>query len=401
MKTFISVAEAREIIFAAASRRDTEKLFATDASGMTLSEDVFSATDLPAFTNSAMDGYAVRAADIVVGKPVRVVGEIRAGEESTIDADTGECTRIMTGAPLPEWADSVIPIEWVEAKSPDQQIVPTRLIERGKNVRVAGEDLAEGAVLLGEGELLGVIEQGMLAYGGVSTVSVVKPPTVAVITTGDELIAPGTPLRRGQVYNSNAPTLEAGILDAGGLPLKSLHARDNKEDIAEATNKAAAADIVVFSGGVSVGKYDYVKEVLDDLGFDMMFWKVRQRPGKPLAFGMLDEALVFGLPGNPVSSSVCFDQYVRPAIARMLGRSRPDRKQQNAKLVGSIEKSPELHYFARGKSFTDDDATMSVRILKSQASNIFSSLHEANCLVHLPEGVPRLEDGTIVAIEHL
>ncbi len=401
MKTFLAVDEARAIIVEAVAPQPVERIAFHQALGRTLAEPVRSRDTIPPFDNSAMDGFAVRTADLAV-LPARlsVIEEIPAGAAPARRVEAGTCARIMTGAPVPEGADAVVPVEWTEP-GPDGTVVIRQAPAPGQHVRPAGEDVRVGDEMIAAGTVVTPPAIGMMATLGYAEVAVRVPPRVAVIATGDELVDVGAALGPGQIRDSNAPALAAQVRTAGGDPLPPLRARDDAHHIRSVIEQALAADVLLFSGGVSVGDYDLVKQVLDDLGMELLFWKVRQRPGKPLAFGRLGGKPVFGLPGNPVSSAMCFEQYVRPALATMLGRTEILRPRYPAVLDAPLAKKAGLHHFIRGIAAFGEDGRLHVRDTGPQGSNLYSSVLRANCLIHAPEPWEDPPAGTVVQIEWL
>jgi molybdopterin molybdotransferase len=262
--------------------------------------------------------------------------------------------------------------------------------------------VAAGALVFESGQIATPPVIGMLAALGVAEVAVHRIPNVAVVTTGDEIVAADTVPGPGQIRDANGPALAAQVRDAGGAPLDPLHAADTEADLHRALDSAlAASDVLVLSGGVSMGAHDLVRRVLDARGWQPIFWRVRQRPGKPLAFGVLDGRPVFGLPGNPVSSSVCFEQYVRPLLAAMLGRPVREPVVVPAVLEDSIRKDAGLHHFVRGFARADTGGRLLVRPTGSQGSNLYTSIVRADGLIHLPEALQDPEAGTMVSFEWL
>ncbi|MFT5144160.1 MAG: molybdopterin molybdotransferase [Rhodothermales bacterium] len=398
MKTFIEVAEARDLINRSLPDPINEIVPLGAALGRVLLREVVSKEAVPPFKNSAMDGFAVRSQDLdASGGQLRIIGEVRAGAWPSETVVQGTAVRIMTGAPVPKGADCIVPVEWTGEDGGVVRI--DRGIEAGRNVRAAGQDMKVGQLVLAGGRAIGPGEISALATLGFAQVSVGRRPRCAVIATGDELVDVGENPGPGQIRNSNGPALASRVLLAGGEVSDLLHARDDKADIERIIRVASEADILVFSGGVSMGDYDLVQEVLEDSGFVAEFWKVKQRPGKPLVFGMLFGKPVFGLPGNPVSSGVCFDQYVRPAIQRMQGNMHPERRLLKAVLADSFAKPAGLHVFARGVLESDETGLLRVRKAGAQGSHISMSLVLADCLVHLPAGWDRAEPGSVVDVE--
>lgn len=401
MQTFIPVSAARSLILDAARSMDTEDVLLDDALGRTLAAPIVSRDDIPPFENSAMDGYAVRAEDLQdLPATLRVIEDIPAGRSPERTVEPGTCARIMTGAPMPDGADAVAPVEWTEDVE-DGTVRFDRAPASGKHVRPAAEDVERGEEVVPAGTVVTPPVLGIAATLGYAELPVRVQPRLAVISTGDELVDVSAALGPGQIRDSNGPALVAQAKTAGARVLPPLRARDDADHIRTIIEQALGADVLLFSGGVSVGEYDYVKQVLDDMGMEMLFWKVRQRPGKPLAFGLLQDRLVFGLPGNPVSSAMCFEQYVRPTLATMLGRQVVLRPQVSALLTAPTRKKKGFHYFARGIATYDDAGRLRVRDTGPQGSNLYHSVVRANCIMHLPEELENPGPGTRVQIEWL
>ncbi len=401
MREFISFEAARTLVLETVPRQPAVRLPVSEALGRTLAETIHSRDDIPPFPNSAMDGYAVRVADLRrLPATLRIVEDIPAGTFPQRVVAPGTCARIMTGAPFPEGADAVAPVEWTTTGK-EGTVQFHRAPAPGQHVRPAGQDVRQDEVVFEAGQVVTPPVVGMLATLGFAAVPVRVPPRVAVVATGDELVGAEATPGPGQIRDSNGPALRAQVRTAGGEPMPPLLARDNLASIRAVVARALEADVLVFSGGVSVGQYDFIKKVLDEAGMALLFWKVRQRPGKPLAFGMLQGKPVFGLPGNPVSSAMCFEAYVRPALAQMLGRRTVVRPRHPATLSAPVRKVAGLHYFARGIAAFDDAGRLCVRDTGPQGSNIYSSVVRANCIIHLP---PEMEDppaGTAVTVEWL
>ncbi len=401
MQTFIGTEEARTLILDAVSPMRSEAVNLTDALGRTLAEPLRSRDDIPPFDNSAMDGFAVRVADLKsLPAVLAVIEDIPAGAFPSKAVQPGTCARIMTGAPFPQGADAVVPVEWTEpVDGGDVRFL--RAPSDGQFVRHAGRDVQKGTVVVGAGAVVTPPVVGMAATLGYAAVEVSVRPRVAVVATGDELVPPGADLQPGQIRDSNGPALAAQAHAAGAEVWPTFHAPDDEAVLRATIERALAADVLIFSGGVSVGDYDLVKQVLDDLGMELLFWKVRQRPGKPLAFGLLDGKPIFGLPGNPVSSAMCFEQYVRPALAKMLGRQEVHRPRHPATLAEATAKVPGLHFFTRGFARFNKQGLLEVRDTGPQGSNLYSSVVKANCIIHLPEAWEEAPAGSAVEIEWL
>ena len=400
MKQFIPFLEARQLVLAHMPTQPPESVALSSALGLTLAEAVISRDTIPPFDNSAMDGFAVRVEDFgKVPVSLAVIEDIPAGHFPNETVTPGTCARLMTGAPFPNGADAVVPVEWTEADG--ERIQFNRAPALGQHVRKAGEDVMPGQCLIEAGEVVTPPVVGMLATLGYAEVLLRRPPRVAVLATGDELVDVSELPGPGQIRNSNGPALAAQVQNAGGLSHLLPIARDNRPDIRRRIEAALEADVLVVSGGVSVGDYDLVKQELDAQGLDLLFWKARQRPGKPIAFGLLQGRPVFGLPGNPVSSAMCFEQYVRPALAQMLGRRQIFRPRQPAVLDVPIRKQAGLHHFVRGLVRFDASGQVAVRTTGAQGSHLYSSVVKAECIIHLPEAMEHPPAGTPVEIEWL
>jgi molybdopterin molybdotransferase len=319
----LSVEDALERILRRFGRLEAEIVALGRAHGRVTAEPVRAPMNLPPFTNSSMDGFAVRSADTAgaaADSPVELLvgATIAAGSGSETEVPAGGCARIMTGAPLPPGADAVVPFEDVDEA--DGRIRVSAAVRTGACVRRAGQDTAAEREVLPAGTELNAPQLALLAALGLDRVAVVRRPLIAVLATGNELVAPGTPLRPGEIYNSNAPMLGAAIVEAGGEPSVLPAAGDDPEAIAAALARAGDADLILTSGGASVGDFDHVKDIVGRAG-NLTFWRVRVRPGKPLIFGTVGGAPLIGLPGNPTSAMVTFELFARPAIRTMLGAS--------------------------------------------------------------------------------
>lgn len=393
----LTVEEALERILAGVPSMPSHEIRLLDALGRVLAEDARADRDVPPFTNSAMDGYAVRGAD-VARAPARLtmVGEVAAGSVPSRGIGPGEAMRIMTGAPLPQGADTIVRVE--DTDNGSEIVTITKETATGLSVRQAGEDLRAGDVVLARGALLRPAEIGVLATMGRSRVRVVRAPRVAVLSTGDEVVELEAELRPGQIRDANRYSLSAAIAATGCEPWTLGIVRDTAEALRGALREALAADAIVTSGGVSVGDHDHVKPVVSEMG-TMDFWSIAIRPGRPLAFGELRDGgrrvPIFGLPGNPVSALLTFELFVRPALLRMSGRASVARPRARARLTERIEKPPQLRFFARG---IHDAGAGTVRTTGPQGSGILRSMALANCLIDLPPGAARHEPGETVDV---
>ncbi|SHK87975.1 molybdopterin molybdotransferase MoeA [Rhodothermus profundi] len=401
MREFISVEEARSLILAQVGRLPVERVPLAEALGRWLAEAIVSQDDIPPFPNAAMDGYAVRLADVHAAPvSLRVVAEVGAGQLPPEEIPAGACIRIMTGAPVPNWAEAVVPVEWTEA-SEDGTVRILQAPTAGENIRPAGQDVQAGERFFEVGQRITPPVVAMLATLGVAEVPVFRRPRVAIVATGSELIDPGQSLLPGHIRDSAGPGLAAQAQWVGAEVVVRQRVPDEHSALEQAIEQALEADVLVFSGGVSVGAYDLVRQVLDARGTQWLFWKIRQRPGKPMAFGLLEGKPVFGLPGNPVSSALCFDQYVVPALRRMQGQQEVLRPRFPAILEAPTPKKAGLHFFTRGIVRAGADGRLHVRDTGPQGSNLYHSMVRANCLIHLPEALEEAPAGLEVQIEWL
>jgi molybdopterin molybdotransferase len=409
VQSMISVEEALERILSFFERLAPEEQPLLDALGQVLAEDVASPIDIPPLDNTAMDGYAVRAADTSgasEASPVRlrVIGELAAGYLFDGEVTPGTAVRIMTGAPIPRGADAVVPFEETDetathtfgafAKSSDDVGVLKAALP-GANIRHAGEDVARGAAILGEGAVLGPAQIGVLASLGKATVRVYRRPVVAILSTGDELLELGQPHEPGKIYDSNAYSVSAMVLEAGGVPRRLGIASDTVEALTAKLRAGLDTDMLITSAGVSRGDYDVVKDVLAKEG-QVDFWTVRMRPGKPLAFGAFpsgDRRVPhIGLPGNPVSSMVTFELFGRAAIYRMLGKRNWHRPRVRAIAEERIENPDARRVYARA-ILSQRDGRYYAALTGPQGSGILTSMALANALAICPEDVPSIEPG--------
>ena len=362
-----------------------ERLNILQSLGRVLGEDIIAPRNIPPWHNSAMDGYAVRWQDIQnasskKGVVLTVLADLPAGRIFRGEVNPGEAVRIMTGAPLPQGADTVVQVEDTEKAGDQVKILAAP--EKGKNIRQAGEDVTAGERILEEGNLLRPAHIGLLASMQRSLASVYQAPRVAILSTGDELLEIDEPWEEGKIVNSNSYSLAAQVLECGALPLQLGIARDKPGDLSAKIQQGLTADILVTSGGVSVGDYDLVKGMLQELG-KMNFWKVAMRPGQPLAFGEVFGKPLFGLPGNPVSSMVSFEQFVRPSILKMAGHRNLFRATVKARLGENIEKKAGLIHFIRCR-LVHEGELIYAWTTGEQGSGILSSMVKAQGLIVLP-----------------
>ncbi len=397
----LSVAEAVARILEGIAPLEEETVPLRDALGRVLAEDVRSTITLPHWTNSAMDGYAVRGADVIgatESAPVElpVLETVAAGAFPTLPLGAHEATRIMTGAPLPEGADTVVRVEDTDAGLVRVRILKDR--DAGKNIRLRGEDLHEGTVALPRGIPIGAAQVGILASIGQASARVHRRPRVAILGSGDELVDIDRfdEVRAGRrIVSSNSYTLDALVRTAGGEPLGFGHAADSLEAMRALLEQAVAArpDLIVTSAGVSVGEFDHTRTALEAMGAEMGFWKVRMRPGAPLGFGMIRGIPWIGLPGNPVSAMVTFELFVRPAVRRMLGHVRLHRRPITVTLEEPVGIGARLTHFLRAIVTPRDDGMLTARLTGPQGSGILTSMSLANALIVVPEDRPQVAAG--------
>ena len=362
-----------------------------DAHDRILASDVTAGVTVPPWDNSAMDGYALRSADVrTLPATLRVIESVAAGQFPTRPVAAGEATRIMTGAPTPAGADTVIRVEDTDGGLDRVQIRSARDV--GKNVRPRGEDVVEGSVVLSRGALLGAAQLGVLAAVGCATVSVHRVPRVAILTSGDELVELDRfdEVRAGKkIVSSNSTTLRALVRACGGAPEYLGIAADTRESLRAHLEGARGADLIITSAGVSVGEFDYVRDVLKELGADMKFWRVRMRPGAPLGFGLLGGIPWIGLPGNPVSTMVTFELFARAAIRKLAGHTRLFRRPISVRLEEPVTTTGELTHFLRA-IITHTPTGFTARLTGPQGSGILSSMARANALLIVPSNCQRV-----------
>ena len=327
---------ARKLILNSVSPCGVERVEILESLGRTLAEDIVAPWNLPASDNSAMDGYAVVSVNCLEPVTLEVIGHIQAGGVNNSVVISGCAVKIMTGARIPPGCDAVVPVEETEAK--DNFVHIRGPVSRLQHIRFKGEDVAEGEMVIGKGTVIRPPEISMLASCGKVFVPVFRKPRVAILSTGDELVELGEPALPGRIINSNAFSLAAAVREAGAEPIILGIARDNREDHREKMREGLRADAFITSAGVSAGDHDYVREVLEELGVEQKFWKVAMKPGGPTAFGVKDGKPVFSLPGNPVSTMVTFEIFVRPALLRMMGRQRVIRPTVKVTLAEEVRK---------------------------------------------------------------
>jgi molybdopterin molybdotransferase len=400
----ISVEAALEKVLVRCARLETESVGLLDALGRVIATDALSDVDVSPFDNSAMDGYAVwseETASASEDSPVRlsVVDHIAAGDTPSVAVASGGASRIMTGAPMPDGADAVVMVEhatagphggivgdWVEIRRP---------AVLGENVRQRAEEVRAGDVVVHAGDVVGPAAVGLLAATGNATAEVYRRPRVAVISTGDELVDVGQKPGPGKIRNSNSYSIAAQVIAAGAVPLRFPTVPDDRDATREAFSRAAEeSDFIVASGGVSVGDFDYVRPVLEELG-ELEFCRVAMRPGNPQTLGSINGVPFFGLPGNPTSTLVGFEVFVRPALRYMQGHSSLERPRVDARLTHDVRTKTDRRYYLRARierGARGFDATLS----GSQSSALLTAAHRGNCLLVLPEGRGDFPKGSAV-----
>jgi molybdopterin molybdotransferase len=416
VEKMLSVEEALERVLSLVRPLPLEEVPILDALDRVLGEDIVSDINIPPFQNSAMDGYAVRAADVANASPanpvrLRVIGDLAAGYAPEVEVTPGTAVRIMTGAPIPPGADAVVRFEDTDegqalesnlhAGARRQEVLILRPAAPHDNVRDAGEDIRQGERVLAAGTVLRPQEIGVLASLGRPTVKVHRRPRVAILATGDELVDITQPLAPGKIRNSNEYSNAALVLKYGGIPIRLGIARDN---VADLTAKIRAGldqqvDLFITSAGVSVGDYDVVKDVLNTLG-RINFWQVRMKPGKPLAVGLIDGVPLIGLPGNPVSAMVSFEQFVRPAMRVMQGRRAWRKQRIQVVLDEDIKNTSGRRHFIRAIVTKQGDQYFA-RTTGDQGSGILTSMVKANALLIIPEDQRLARKGELVTAEML
>lgn len=400
----VSVNEALKAILEVTNTLPSEEIRLIDALERVLAEDIYADSDIPQLANSAMDGYAVKSSDIFGAskdkpKTLKVISDLKAGSVSSELVKDNQAIRIMTGAVMPGGADSVIMVEYTEKEGMDRVKI-FQGTKPGENIRGAGEDIKKGEKVLQKGMLLNSAHIGILASLGKSKIRVTRKPKVAVLATGDEVIDVDEELTPGKLRSSNTYTLYSQILKCGGIPKNLGIAKDRPQELEKKIKEGFDCDLILTSGGVSVGDYDLVKFILAKIGTDIKFWKVAMRPGKPLVFGRLGEKFIFGLPGNPVSSMISFEVFVRPTILKMLGQSHDTRKEVDAVLEEDIQKKKGLMYFVRAMTRWDDGVYIT-RTTGPQGSGILKSMAMANSLIILPEDEEEIAKGVRVTVRFL
>jgi molybdopterin molybdotransferase len=404
----LSAHQALESILSSVSVGEAEVVHLPHAHERVLAEEIIAGEDIPPFDNSGMDGFALRAEDVAQAPTLlRLVGEVSAGNVLSSRIGQGEAIRITTGGQIPPGVDAVVQVEWTESVD-GTSVRVMKSIPPGHNMRRAGADIRRGEKIFEKGRRLRASDLGVLASLGRARVLVYRAPRVAVLATGNELVEIDQAPPQGKIRNSNSFALLALLQETNSLPVDLGIARDDRTKLQEKIIKGLESDALITAGGVSVGSYDFVQEVMKDVGVEMKFWKVNIKPGMPLLFGVYKGKLgegpckpVFGLPGNPVSAFVTFTKFVRPALRKMMGESFPEKELSfEARLEHEIKTSDGKRHFMRG-ILENRDGVLTVRTTGSQASNLLTSLAKANCLIIVPETVSLLKKDDLVKVELL
>jgi molybdopterin molybdotransferase len=391
MPPLLSIDEALARVLARAHPLEPERVPLAGAAGRVLAEDVVSRVDLPPFPSSAMDGFAVRAADTPGRLPV--VFRIAAGAPAERPLTPGEAMEISTGGAVPDGADAVVPIESVVTEGDNVEI--PEVVPAGAHVRPVGGDVRSGAPLLPAGTTLGAAQVGALAAAGVAEVACFRRPRVAVLSTGTELRPPGEELGPGEIYESNGPMLAAALAAAGALVERIGPVADDEGEHRRALERGLEADVLVSSGGVSVGPHDLVRRILSELGVEEDFWGVAVKPGKPVAFGARGATLVFGLPGNPVSALVAVELFVRPALLALQGAARPGPSYELARLSTPVRRNSTRDELVRART-TRSGSDTEVEPVSGQESHMIARAAAADALVLVPQGDGEIAAGEVV-----
>jgi molybdopterin molybdotransferase len=392
----LSVEEAQARALQVVRRVGAERIAVRQALGRVVAEDVAAPGDVPPHDDSAMDGFAVRAADGLAER--RIVGEAAAGHPAGRAVGDGEAIRIMTGAPVPDGADAVVMVE--HTHSSGDRVTPTRAVKPGDHVRRRGEDVRAGQCVLRSGETVGAAELGVLASLRRAAVLVARRPVVAVLSTGDELRDVDQPLVPGAIADTNSYALQALVEEAGAVARVSPIVPDDPEVLRAALEEARSADLIVTSGGVSVGEHDHVKRVLGELGAELSFWRVDMKPGKPVAVARLGETPFYGLPGNPVSTMVSFLLFVRPAIRTAMGSTRPfDLPRATAQLSRPLKVKGERRHYLRAACAFDGEGRLRATVMPQQGSHQLTSMLGANGFVVVEPGAHDWPENASVTVQ--
>jgi molybdopterin molybdotransferase len=390
----LSFYDARQQVIDAVSAIDVEQIPLLDSVGRAIMTNVVADQPLPSFDNSAMDGYAVRACDCGDATCLPLDGYLPAGGKAEDRLQPGTAVKIMTGAPVPAGADAVVPFEQTEEK--DGQVTILGKVKEGDHIRWRGEDFQPGDLLLTAGSVVRPAEVSLIASFGITTVSVCRPVRVAILSTGDELQEPGEERIPGRIIDSNSWALAAAIRETGAEAQLLGIARDDRDSLREKLKAGLEADVLVTSAGVSAGDRDYVREILDELGVEQQFWKVGIKPGKPTAFALRGTTPIFSLPGNPVSTMITFEEFVRPALLKMMGHTAFFKPMLNARLLKSVKKKPGRLQLLRVVVGTTERGELTVISAGDQNTGILRTLSAAQGIAYLAADAGNYSAGDVV-----
>ena len=399
----LSYEDARALVFEHVKPLEKEQRRLIESQGLALSEDIVAPYGMPLFDNSAVDGYAVQAADLTAASrenPVRLekLGYISAGDSGKDPLGSGQCVQIATGAPLPAGADTIVMKE--DIKLEESLVCFFQSIPKTENVRYQGEDIPEGRTVIPVGTVIGPAQMAVLATFGFSRVPVRRVPKISIVSTGSELVDVDENPQSGQIRESNRYMLAGMVKQESCELVKMTMVPDIPKILKHEFEDALQADVVLISGGMSVGERDYAKPILKEMGVEEIFWKIKFKPGKPLFFGRRGKTLVFGLPGNPASSYVLFEEFVRPALRQMMGRRILEERMVKAILEESITETYKRMHFMRGQ-LHEKNGKFRVRPLKFQGSHSIGSLVESNALIRVEANSPVLPKGCQVSVRPL
>jgi molybdopterin molybdotransferase len=395
----ISIDEALELVLDGLLPLGTERVPLTEAAGRVAAEPATSAVDLPPFDRSAMDGFAVRAADTAPGVALRLVGGVAAGEVATAELEGGTAVRVSTGAALPPGADTVLQSELAEER--DGRVTPARALAPGTHVRYRGEDLHAGFVLAAPGDVLTLPRISALASAGVGEVAVYRRPRLDVIVTGSELLPLGAPPEPGRIHESNGLMIRLMAARAGAQVVDQGVLGDDRDETVAAVERGLGGDVLVVSGGVSVGPHDHVKPAFEACGVDQVFWRVKIKPGKPLWFGRRGDTLVFGLPGNPLSTIVCFSVFIAPALRRLGGERDARPLYEAGRLTAPASASDGRTEFLTAALRPGADGVLEATPTERQGSHMTGALGESDGFAIAPDAVGELPAGAPVDVLRL
>ena len=390
----VTVEEAKKLIIENAIKLEAETVNVSDALGAYLAVDVHSKINLPPFDQSAMDGYAVNCSDNCIGRvSLKVAGEVKAGDSNKSIVNNGEAFRIFTGAPVPEGAGAVVMQEKTSVE--DDNVIISDDIKRGDNIRITGEQIKKGDIALPAGTKLTPAGIGFLSMLGVDIVEVIRKPKASILVTGSELAKPGNELKFGQVYECNSDSLNAALSATGFGSLGIESIKDDYELTRNTLDELINSnDVVIISGGISVGDYDFVGKALKELEVEQVYYKIRQKPGKPMFFGKKGNTLIFALPGNPSAALLCYYQYVLPALKKISGAEKDFQlKQVVLPVLNEYIKKGDRAHFLKAK-ITDDGA----EILGSQSSAMLNTFAVADAFIYIPHDVAKISKGDKVAV---